>query len=1011
MTLFYHTYNQKNIREVYRALEEGIFRDATFARDLTVRGDLTVLGTFYMGDASTDNFILKGRFSTMTVAGANVELDSSYTSGELWEIKTKVTSWAGIAGSFKGYYFRAEAGLGNASQVYGLRGMEVFGVSNITSGSDGLQQLSGLYVSAYVKAYAGSYTIPYVYGIEANVGTEALTALTITQAACVYATLQTTSGLADYSKWHGIIVEGGDASSRTYGHAIVVQNPTWSGCATQTWTTGLYINEACTTGISIAGVTTTAFAISGDCTTAISITGGVSAANVISIAATASTAGINISADCTTGITISAQTTAGITISGATADGILISGACSDAIRISGSNSTSAIHITGDQVIGLLYDVDAAANEGIKIMVDDGITVTTGISLARTTTTGICTTGISIDTDGTTGLSIGTGFTGADMIVLAGTGSTSGIRVSGACATAVQVTGSATTAFGILTGTFGTGISLAGTITTGISLAVANGATTTTGISMTCTGTGTITNAISLTYTASATECFAMTVATGQTITTGMSMSGAGTYTTGIALDATALGTGITIGAGTITTGISFTGTFTKGIDFTGATVTVDANRANAFFAIGDYNSNYRSIALTDNFLAVQVNLTNATNPGTSKKLVGYFAQLRTAGNAANARLKGIESYVVVAHTLLDAHAIYGEVYYNASVTGLTNEGLGCGGTVDTTGCSSAPSALLYGGKFRIKGTLNTSGLAHMALFVVSESNTHTAMCIENLATVTNMLWFKSDVSSANGIYMDGTYTDGIELAGTFSGSAINLQALTPCLTNDDNSIIRIGGYDNPLVITGELTDNFFGQSIHIDLREDPDADKWIAPIYLKFTASTESQPHTQAVSCMIRADVQQAIASMYGIQSHIKFTSPGDTATEVIGVSAQLYGTHAGSGLHWGMKSDLRHTGCPTAVNTSACFFGVGTVSCGSGIYIEPLGGTTMAAGVYLHPAGTMTNCIQVADCANTTNLFKFNAVAGCVNAGSVATNTGGSNGHLVIDVGGVGYKIPIFT
>lgn len=145
------------------------------------------------------------------------------------------------------------------------------------------------------------------------------------------------------------------------------------------------------------------------------------------------TTGITISADGTTGVSITSGFT-GVTMISlagtASGDGILISGACADAIHISGTNTTSAIHISGDQVIGILYDVDAAATDGLKILVDDGITLGTGINIDRSGTTGVCTTAISIDTDGTTGIEIAAGFTGA-----------TGISIGGTCSTAALVIG------------------------------------------------------------------------------------------------------------------------------------------------------------------------------------------------------------------------------------------------------------------------------------------------------------------------------------------------------------------------------------------------------------------------------------------------------------------------------------------------------------------------------------------------------------------------------------------
>ena len=275
---------------------------------------------------------------------------------------------------------------------------------------------------------------------------------------------------------------------------------------------------------------------------------------------------IAVGGDGTTGFEVASTFTGvtGILIAGtASADGISITGVCADGIHISGAMTAAGLHISGDQVDAILIDGDAAANNAIRILVDDGITIGTGINIDRTGTTGICTTGISIDTDGTTGIEIAAGFTGVTGITIAGTASGDGILVSGACADAIHISG-ANTASGLhISGDQVIGIlyDITAAATDGLKIAVPTGITLTTGINMVCAGTGTITNAISLDYSASATECIAITVATTKTITTGMSLSGAGTYTTGILLDATAITTGISISAGSMTDAILISGT------------------------------------------------------------------------------------------------------------------------------------------------------------------------------------------------------------------------------------------------------------------------------------------------------------------------------------------------------------------------------------------------------------------------------------------------------------------
>ena len=91
------------------------------------------------------------------------------------------------------------------------------------------------------------------------------------------------------------------------------------------------------------------------------------------------------------------------------------------------------------------------------------------------------------------------------------------------------------------------------------------------------------------------------------------------------------------------------------------------------------------------------------------------------------------------------------------------------------------------------------------------------------------------------------------------------------------------------------------------------------------------------------------------------------------------------------------------------------------NGIQIEDAGAVTgihigtMATGINL--AGTMTDAINVADAANVTNLFKFDAIAGCVqsndvNPKDIPSGGGlGADGCIKIDIGGADYFIPIFA
>jgi len=306
MTLYTQTYNQKHIRDVYRALEDGIFRDATFGRDLTVTRNLTVTGSITFGDAAVDNFIIKGRVASMTAAGSAIDIDSTYTYGEGIEIRYQVTDWTGVGSSFKGLYLRSECAT-NSAAAKSVYGAEIYGVCNdvtMTTGS-----LWGALFYAYNKGVS-AVTINHMYAVQAELTWDASRTgdCTITTAAaCVRAKI-TGGRVADYTKIHGYVLTIGemDGDSQTFGNGILMQDDgDMSG--TSTLTVGVNLTIGCTTGISMSGT-------------------------------------------CTTGISISSGSlTDAIKISGTTpVDGIEISSACSGvALNISGTNTGDAINIAG----------------------------------------------------------------------------------------------------------------------------------------------------------------------------------------------------------------------------------------------------------------------------------------------------------------------------------------------------------------------------------------------------------------------------------------------------------------------------------------------------------------------------------------------------------------------------------------------------------------------------------------------------------------------------------------
>ena len=93
------------------------------------------------------------------------------------------------------------------------------------------------------------------------------------------------------------------------------------------------------------------------------------------------TTGISIAADGTTAIQVTSAFTGttGLLFAGTATDGISITGACGDAISISGTNTATAIHVSGTQVLGLKFEgtysdsVIQIGTTGAKISLATGV--------------------------------------------------------------------------------------------------------------------------------------------------------------------------------------------------------------------------------------------------------------------------------------------------------------------------------------------------------------------------------------------------------------------------------------------------------------------------------------------------------------------------------------------------------------------------------------------------------------------------------------------------------------
>ena len=841
MTLYYSTYNPKHIRDVYNALEDGIFRDATFGRDVTVTRNLTVLGNITFGDASFDNFIIKGRLSTMTAAGAAVEIDATtYQYEQGCEIRYKVTDWSDTytLGNFQAMYLRAESA--EANTTANLSGLQVYSVAiDVNQG-----YIQGVEGYGYMKGSSAA-TTKRAYGVHGEFTTDASATKTISEEAAglLGKIILGSSNFTGLTKVHGAILRFGcmDGLDPAFGSGLLIEDD-GDTSGTCTLTTGINVDIDCTTGISLSSNCTaaTGIDIAGACAIAIDVGGvattmafraisqtkpvlqGVSTitlaadTNVLEINAISSSnpgsnyelrgiysyaypstidqansgfvagffevagafgtdylrgvysylnfsaaethalgcacvhADINvanavtISAGPVTGVWAqyrgaAAVTTAdtscffadidedidvafdtnvadgktcttglhlGLTGTGTYTTGISI-GAAGTGIAI-GACTTAAINISGDQAIGILYDVDAAATDGLKLLVDDGVTVTTGINLARTGTTGICTTGISIDTDGTTAISIGAGFTGTTGIAIVGT-ATDGINISGICGDGIEISAAATT----------TGLNISADCVTGITI----GAQTTAGITIGATATG--------------------------------------------------------ISIGTATTGMVITGTVTNGIDLTGATLTQAID--NALISVGSY-SNAQAVTMTEHYIPLQIVLTNDADVG--KTLSAAYFKVGTAGSTVSTQYVTHMIRMNIDNPTESCYGIQSHLTFGASGT-IATEVIGVSAQVDNA--SATPGALVWGIKAEVKGT--TAGTTQAAIFSVTGAgaSTQNIRC-ENLSgsTITSLLYLQNAGTCGDVMLIHGTYSH----FANFDDAATCVATITGAATTVANQIL-----------------------------------------------------------------------------------------------------------------------------------------------------------------------------------------------------------------------------
>lgn len=225
----------------------------TFSNDATFSGNVTIEGTFTFADAVTDVLILKGRVATDSASGGYLDIDSTYTYNELFEIKADVSDWSNISANydsqqqFIGVYSRVQSAIDDAQGwLIGVQGWA-------TANGAGFSELTGVFGYAYGKGDTTD-TVGEAYGVRGEFSMDAgrSNTLTITTEAAGVLSYITSGKVDDYTKIHGYVFRPGDmdGGSRTYGSVLRALEGVESG--TSAMTNFLYTDMACTSTIEVS---------------------------------------------------------------------------------------------------------------------------------------------------------------------------------------------------------------------------------------------------------------------------------------------------------------------------------------------------------------------------------------------------------------------------------------------------------------------------------------------------------------------------------------------------------------------------------------------------------------------------------------------------------------------------------------------------------------------------------------------------------------------------------------
>ncbi len=285
-----------------------------------------------------------------------------------------------------------------------------------------------------------------------------------------------------------------------------------------------------------------------------------------------------------------------------------------------------------------------------------------------------------------------------------------------------------------------------------------------------------------------------------------------------------------------------------------------------------------------------------------------------------------------------------------------------------------------------------------------------------------------SSAAVTTGLTLSGAMTTGILVSGAAT-TAISVTS-TVLKGIDFTSATLTQSWDNGFFVCG------YGNGA-AGTQHSVAATTHYIPLQINVVNIANPTDISQLCAAMLRldagtADQARASIDVLAIRSDIAYNVYASTCINAsVNISEDIAVTAATQGIFVQMTGDGAIT-CSNPVNVleavyhqttggggcdNVAQFAMNGLGCTitSILNLRTVQGTCTNA-LYIEPGVAITNAINISDASNVTNFVIFNEAAGCVSLGDVdpeaAPSEGGlgATGHIVIDVAGTPYYIPIF-